>query len=76
MLQARAAGTLIVTEADLNKAEPVLVSRSRAEVRSDTLAAIASGELQALNGETNAFGHPVSAGKRPSVQTRMTLASR
>jgi hypothetical protein len=39
---------LIVTEADLNKRRGRATSRSRADVRADTLAAIASAEVQTL----------------------------
>lgn len=53
--QARANGTLLVSEADRQESTPFVSQRTRAEVRSETLAAIASGEVAALNGETNAF---------------------
>ena len=55
LMQARANGTLIATEADTQKNPPFVATRSRADVRSETLAAIASGELQALNSDSNAF---------------------
>ena len=68
VLQARAAGTLVATEADLNKGDTVLVSRSRDAVRADTLAAIASGEVQALAAE---IGRDFVPARRASVLTQM-----
>ena len=53
--QARADGSLLVSEADWQKNTPALSQRSRAEVRAETLAAIKSGELRQLTGEPNAF---------------------
>jgi hypothetical protein len=53
--QARADGTLQVTELDRQAHAPFVATRSRAEVQAETRAAAASGELQALNGETNSF---------------------
>jgi len=53
--QARSNGQLLVTEADRQENTPFVSQRTRAEVRSETLAAIANGEVAALNGETNAF---------------------
>ncbi len=55
LMQARANGTLVATEADTQKNPVFVATRSRADVRSETLAAIASGELQALNSDSNAF---------------------
>lgn len=74
--QARAAGTLVATELQLNQAADVRVSRSRDDVRAETLAAIASGEVQALSTESNAFGHPFVPARRASVLTRMASAGR
>ena len=71
VLQAQAAGTLAASEADLNRHVPVLVAQSRDAVRSQTLAAIASGEAQALGAETNAFSHPFAPAKRATVLTQM-----
>lgn len=76
LLQARAAGTLVSTEDQFNKGADVAVSRSRDEVRAETLAAIASGEVQALSTESNAFGHPFAPAKRATVLTRLASASR
>jgi hypothetical protein len=68
VLQARAAGTLVATEADLNKGDTVLISRSRDAVRADTLAAIASGEVQALAAE---IGRDFVPARRATVLTQM-----
>ena len=51
------------------------MARSRDAVRIETLAAIASGEAQALGAETNAFDGNFKA-KRFSVTTRMAQAGR
>jgi hypothetical protein len=64
--QARANGTLLITEADRQENEPFVSQRTRAEVRSETLAAIASGEVAALNGETNAFAPAPRFGTAPT----------
>src|SRR5688572_18007203 len=53
--QARADGTLQLTEFDRNQGERFVAQRSRDEVRAETLAAIRSGELQALNRDHNGF---------------------
>jgi len=49
------ANARIVTEADLNRTEVVASSRTRADVRAETLAAIRSGDLPAVAHDTNAF---------------------
>jgi hypothetical protein len=53
--QARANGTLLISEADRQENTAFTSERTRAQVRGETLSAIASGEVAALNGETNAF---------------------
>jgi hypothetical protein len=50
---------LQVSEADYNRNTPFVAQRSRAAVRAETLAAIASGELRELNRESNAFAPAV-----------------
>lgn len=55
LLQARADGTLQLTELDRQSYGSFVSTRSRAEVAAETRAAAASGELQALHGETNSF---------------------
>ena len=64
--QARSNGTLIVTEADRQENTPFTSQRTRAEVRSETLAAIASGEAAALNSETNAFAPVLHQSAKPT----------
>ena len=64
--QARANGTLLVNEADRQENTPFASQRTRAEVRSETLAAIASGEVAALNRETNAFSPSPRLMKAPT----------
>jgi hypothetical protein len=60
--QARANGTLLMSEAD-RQANPSFTSqRSRADVRTETLAAIARGEVAALNSESGTYG-PAHQGK-------------
>lgn len=49
------AATGVVTEADLQRSEVVAGTRSRADVRAATLAAIAKGELPYVSVDTNAF---------------------
>ena len=71
--QARA---VTVGEAELNRAAPVLVARSRADVRAETMAAIASGEVQAYSTETNAFGSPFTPVKRGIVEVRLLAQAR
>jgi hypothetical protein len=53
--QARADGTLHITEGQTHKPASFVAQRSRAEVRAEAKAAAASGESRLLNGETNAF---------------------
>jgi hypothetical protein len=76
VLQAQAAGTLVASEADLNRHVPVLIAQSREAVHSQTLAAVASGEAYALGAETNAFSHPFTPAKRATVLTQMASLSR
>ena len=53
--QARADGSLRVTEGSTHKSAPFVSQRSRADVQAETRAAAASGELRMLNRESNAF---------------------
>lgn len=77
VLQARAMGQLLVGEAELNRGEAAVSLRSRTDVRNETLAAIASGEVQALSTETNAFGAPYTPTRRAIViTTQMAQAGR
>jgi hypothetical protein len=77
VLRARSQGQLLLSEADLNRGETAVSLRSRADVRSETLAAIASGEVQALSTETNAFGAPYVPARRATViTTQMAQAAR
>jgi hypothetical protein len=52
--RARTDGGYAVNERFVGQATTVLAERSRADVRAETLAAIASGELRALNSEAGA----------------------
>ena len=67
LAQARAAGNLLVTEADYQKGAPFSSQLSRAEVRAETLTAIANGEVQRLNSEHNAFSVMISGDKPESA---------
>lgn len=49
--QARASGTLQLTEQDRQSWGSFVATRSRADVQAETRAAAASGEIQALNSE-------------------------
>ena len=53
--QARADGTLRMTELQGQQQTPFVASLSRAEVRAETLAAAANGELLALSRESSGF---------------------
>jgi Domain of unknown function (DUF4148) len=53
--QARADGSLRVTEGETHKPAVFIAQRSRADVRAEAKAAAASGEQSQLHGETNAF---------------------
>jgi hypothetical protein len=66
MLQARADGTLQVTEFDRQAWGPFVATRSRAEVVAEPRAAAASGELQALHGETNSFDGQIMSRANPA----------
>ena len=55
VVQARADGTLLVTEADFQRAVPAAGSRDRAEVRAGAIAAVASGEARAIGAESSSF---------------------
>lgn len=74
VLQARAAGTLTLGEAQLNRNDTATSLRSRAEVRAETLAAMASGELHALNSDSNDFAVRLQPAKRASVTTQLARA--
>ena len=76
VLQARAAGTLTVSDAQLNQGDAVVSTRSREDVRAETLAAIASGEIHALTAETVAFQLPTITNRRATVTTIMASAQR
>ncbi|MCU0812999.1 MAG: DUF4148 domain-containing protein [Burkholderiaceae bacterium] len=71
--QARANGTLLVTEADKQAWGPFVTTRSRAEVRAEVLDAAASGELQALHAETNSFDGQVA--KRAAADASRVVAA-
>ncbi|NWG73340.1 MAG: DUF4148 domain-containing protein [Rubrivivax sp.] len=73
--QARANGTLLVTEADKQAWGPFVATRSRAEVRAEVLDAAASGELQALHMETNSFDGRI-AKRAASDASRVVAAVR
>lgn len=67
------AATGVVTEADLQRSDVVASTRSRADVRAATLAAIATGELPLVSVDTNAFAvEPMTAraGQRMAAVTR------
>ena len=59
-LQARAAGRLDRTEADRYRSERIEEPRSRADVKAETLAAIASGEILAMGAEPRPSATPSS----------------
>jgi hypothetical protein len=65
--QARANGTLLVSEADRQANTPFTSQRSRADVRSETLAAIARGEVAALNSEGGSFAPAQREGLKSAV---------
>jgi hypothetical protein len=67
--QARADGSLRATEADLQKDTPIASTRSRAEVRAETLAAVKSGEVRELTQDSNAFTI-AHAGSMPATAVR------
>jgi hypothetical protein len=67
------AATGVVTEADLQRSEVVASNRSRADVRTATLAAISNGELPYVSVDTNAFAvEPMKArtGQQLAAATR------
>jgi len=65
----------IVTEADLNRGETVATTRTRADVRAETLAAIRAGDLPAVFHDTNAFAvQPMIA--RTAAVERVAAATR
>lgn len=76
VLQARAAGTLIGGDARLNQGDVLVSTRSREDVRAETLAAIASGEVLALTAETVAFQLPSFTNRHATVTTIMANARR
>ena len=59
--QARANGTLQVTELDRQAATPSVSTRSRAEVQAEARAALASGASQSLHAEPYGFDGSVAA---------------
>jgi hypothetical protein len=67
LAQARADGSLQVTESDRQAWAPFVATRSRAEVAAETRAAAASGELQALHGETNSFDGQTMSRAKPAA---------
>ena len=73
--QARADGTLLVTEADKQSWGPFVATRSRAEVMAEVLDAAASGELQAMHAEPNGFDGRV-AKRGPADAPRVVAALR
>lgn len=73
--QARANGTLLVTEADHQSWGLFVATRSRAEVRAEVLDAASSGELQALHAETNSFDGQV-AKRGPANAARVVATVR
>ena len=75
-LQARAAGRLDRTEADRYRSERIEEPRSRADVKAETLAAIASGEILAMGAEPSTFGNPFQPARRPVVLTIMASSTR
>jgi Domain of unknown function (DUF4148) len=60
--QARADGSLHITEGQTHKPAVFVAQRSRDAVRAEARAAAASGESQRLNGETNAFDVAIQPG--------------
>ena len=76
VLQASRAGTLPRNDAELHMVAVAPSNRSRDDVRAETLAAIASGELQALHAEIGDSAQPVASTKRATVITQMASASR
>ena len=76
VLQASRAGTLPRNDAELYMVAVAPSNRSRDDVRAETLAAIASGELQALHAEIGDSAQPFASTKRATVITQMASASR
>lgn len=76
VLQARAAGHALVTEADLNRSDVVAVARSREAVRAEAVAALSSADAQALGAEPAGFAGPYAPAKRFTVTTQLAQASR
>lgn len=65
----------IVTEADLNRGETIASTRTRADVRAETLAAIRTGDLPTVAHDTNAFAvQPMTA--RAAGAARLATAAR
>lgn len=68
LAQARSEGTLQVGEANWPAAPAFMAQKSRAQVRAEAVAALASGDLLALHGEPHSFDGRAPAGKRGSVE--------
>jgi hypothetical protein len=73
LMQARAAGTLLVSEFDPHAGDAFVARRSRADVRAETLAASARGELR--RGTAENYGHD-SAPARAREAGRILAAAR
>jgi hypothetical protein len=74
LLQARANGTLQVTEYDRNVATPSVSLRSRAEVQAEARAAVASGESIARHSEHAGFDIGVATNGARSASQLMAAA--
>lgn len=67
LAQARTEGTLQVSEVNWPAAPTFASQKSRAQARSEAIAAAASGELQARTGEPQSFDGRTLPGKRGTV---------
>jgi hypothetical protein len=73
--QARTTGSHRVTEGENHKPAVFVAQRSRADVRAETQAAAASGELAQLNRETNSFDGAVHTAATKSETTRLAATA-
>jgi len=75
LAQAKVYGNAIRSDVE-NIVAPSTSTLTRAEVRAETLRAIESGELQALNSDHNGFYGPVQAKRVPVANTQVAQAAK
>jgi len=68
LAQARSEGTLQVSEVNWPAAPAFVAQKSRAQVRDEAIAAVASGDVLARTGEPHSFDGRTPAGKRGNVE--------